>query len=836
MPHHQIARSRTGGARAGALSGVRPAVAGARLPWLALVCCLAIVPALSIALATQAIAGEQSIELEIPVFEGGEGLDFFFECAREYEKERPRVTVNLYGDPRIADKLRVRMLEGTYPDITNGWLNYPALIRNGKVLQFDEYLDGPSWEGDGTWRESFVPGSLDRYTVEGKVYGIPLSYFIFTAWYNKRMFDEHGWAPARTWDEFFELCDQIKAAGIAPIAFQGQYTSYAQGLIDAAYYHLAGVDRYRDQQNILPGSFANAELEQALAIVQRVAVDYFQPGAMGMSHTGAQQEFFLGRTAMVFCGTWLKSEMMGKIPDGFKLGAFNIPIPAKGVADPTAVQATSGYYFVFTDSAHPRESVDFLRFMTSRRMAKLFAQQRDIPVAVRGVNEHALSDDLAEVVAIINAARTSYGSAATEIAVEMGQCWSDVRFKILTNKMTPAEAAQHLEAGAETIRNRLANPDRITVNHVVKPLILLGLLAAATIVWLLTTVGRIRRNRRAGQAAPLQEGIRVSRRNVLMFVGPAALLYTIFVIVPCLKSFAWSTQRWDGLTEMAYIGLLHFKRLLFESDGFWIALKNNLFIMFVVPLFVLPLSLFFAACISRRVLLSGLFRIVFFFPNVLGGIAATLLWMHMYHPKGLIDSALASIGRGFSWLGTATLLWMHRYHPEGPIGFALANIGRGFSWLGAPLESFADFAWLSQDHLYWALIPMAVWGACGFNMILFLAAMESIPQTLYEAAEIDGASAWRQFRTITLPLIWDVLAIAIVFMVIGGMKTFEVIWLLTNQTPTTETHVIGTRMVQAMFSEFKVGEATAIAVLLFLMVFFGTVATLRVMRRERVEF
>jgi len=73
-------------------------------------------------------------------------------------------------------------------------------------------------------------------------------------------------------------------------------------------------------------------------------------------------------------------------------------------------------------------------------------------------------------------------------------------------------------------------------------------------------------------------------------------------------------------------------------------------------------------------------------------------------------------------------------------------------------------------------------------------------------------------------------------MVIGGMKTFEVIWLLTNQAPTTGNHVIGTRMVQTMFSEFRVGEATAIAVLLFLMVFFGTVVTLRIMRREKVEF
>jgi hypothetical protein len=106
------------------------------------------------------------------------------------------------------------------------------------------------------------------------------------------------------------------------------------------------------------------------------------------------------------------------------------------------------------------------------------------------------------------------------------------------------------------------------------------------------------------------------------------------------------------------------------------------------------------------------------------------------------------------------------------------------------------------------------------------------PESYYEAATIDGATQWRQFWTITLPLIWDILAISIVFLIIGGMKAFEIIWLLTNQRPQTDNHVIATRMVQTMFNEFNVGEATALAVLLFLMVFVGSAATLRGMRRE----
>ena len=107
----------------------------------------------------------------------------------------------------------------------------------------------------------------------------------------------------------------------------------------------------------------------------------------------------------------------------------------------------------------------------------------------------------------------------------------------------------------------------------------------------------------------------------------------------------------------------------------------------------------------------------------------------------------------------------------------------------------------------------------------------SPPAVIYRS----GAGKWRQFWTITLPLIWDIMAVSIVFLIIGGMKAFEIIWLLTDQRPQTDTHVIATRMVQTMFEEFNVGEATALAVLLFLMVFVGSTATMRGLQREAVQ-
>ncbi len=741
-------------------------------------------------------APQETAPIEVLLFEVEEGLNVHRKPAREYEKQRPGVRISISGSPRIADKLRIRILEGSFPEITCVGINYWSLIRSGYMLPLDEFLDGPNWEGTGTWRDSFLPGSLDRHTYQGKTYAVPAFYNVQMMWYNKKMFAEHGWAPPKTWGELFALCEKIKAAGIWPMAFQGMYHSYAQTFIDNIYYQLVGLDRYYDQQLLVPGSYNNPKFVQALAWTQRLATNYFQAGSMGMNHKEAQLEFFLGHTAMVKCQASLVYEMHGKIPEDFSLGAFNLPTVENPRGDPTAVTPGIGYFFVFKKSRQPRQAVDFVRFLTSKKTASYLTKVFDIPTAVKGTTMH-LSESLGDVVKVIDAARATYGLAPGEGYPEMQQYLGDVRFKLLTGRITPQDAAASLEKAAEAVRSAADNPNHITVRHLWKPLTLLSVLGMGIIYWLVTTVTRIRATRRSRSMTVTAGRIRMRRASLLVFIGPAILLYTVFVIVPCLRSFDWSLNRWDGMTAMSYVGLTHFKRMLFESDGFWVALKNNLFIMFVIPLFVLPLSLFFAACISRGVRGASLFRTVFFFPNILGGVAATLLWMHMYNPQG------------------------------GPINKALVALG---------FEGFDGFAWLSQDHLYWALIPMAIWGACGFNMLLFLAAMESIPESLYEAAKIDGASPWQQFRRITLPLIHEVLIIAIVFMVIGGMKAFEVIWLLTNQRPTSETHVIGTLIVDSMFTEFKVGQAAAIAVLLFMLVFFGTASTLRLLRRERVEF
>src|SRR6185369_9428588 len=128
-------------------------------------------------------------------------------------------------------------------------------------------------------------------------------------------------------------------------------------------------------------------------------------------------------------------------------------------------------------------------------------------------------------------------------------------------------------------------------------------------------------------------------------IGPAFFLYAALVILPSISALTWAFTRWDGLGARQFSGLFNFQSLIFENDTIWSALANNAFLMVVPALVVVPLALLFAALIHRGVRGGTVFRAVFLFPNLLGGVAATLLWLGAYEPHGgLINATLVGLG------------------------------------------------------------------------------------------------------------------------------------------------------------------------------------------------
>jgi ABC-type sugar transport system permease subunit len=248
--------------------------------------------------------------------------------------------------------------------------------------------------------------------------------------------------------------------------------------------------------------------------------------------------------------------------------------------------------------------------------------------------------------------------------------------------------------------------------------------------------------------------------------------------------------------------------MLTGGDLFLRALQHNLILLFGAGSITIALALFFAAALHRGVRGAQTFRIAFFFPNIIASVAVAMLWVQLYSTTdiGLVNAILGHVQSALS--------------------------AAGIDWL----NDRVPVAFTDSRTLIYALIPIMVWTGTGFYMVLFLAAMQSIPESYYDAAKLDGASPFAQFRHITLPLMREVLVVAAVFLIIFTMKFFDTVWVIENQYPTHESHVLATVLYQKVFSEYNIGYGAAVAVLLFIIVFAATLVTLRISRREALEY
>jgi raffinose/stachyose/melibiose transport system permease protein len=772
--------------------------------------------------------------LDIPVFAGGYGIAFYQQTAREFERLRPGVAVHLYGDPRIQDQVRIRIIDGHYPDAASvPYILWPALMRAGKLIDLTPYLDGRNWEGDARWRDTFEPGALDSWRMGGAtpgdgpargsaasgelkragagIYGLPFTYACWTIFYNRGMFRAHGWSEPKTWDEFLTLCRAIRAEGIAPLSLPGTRWLYPDALFRAAYHNLAGPPGWAAINALEPGAWLDPRLVRSASLLQQIMREDVLAGWQGETAPGAELAFLQGRSAMTVSGSWFFNEMQRQLPASLDVGAMNFPVFVDGAADPTTIQAQSDCFFVFATGDRIREglTIEFLRFLTSRAHAEAFVRATDAPVAVKGVPLDAYSARMRDTARMITGAGAAFNMPQQMLLpAALRQARVDDTTRLMAGTLAPADYARRLEAASEADRARLREPDRVEYRHGFAGAGLLAFLVLAGGASVLGGAGRRLRRAFAGAGPADRETGRSAAFGrlrppfALGFVGPAFALYAAVVLAPAIASFGWAFVRWDGIGAPGWAGWFNFKSLLFDSDPFWQALGNNLYLMLVPAAAVVPLALFFAALIQRGIWGARAFRAVLLFPNLLGGIAATLLWMNAYAPHGgLVNAVLAGLG--------------HRLHVP---------------WLAG----FADYPWLSEAHLYGALVPIYLWLACGFNLVLYLAAMEGIDPQLYEAAELEGASATRQFLTITVPLLREVIAISAVFLVIGGLNAFELVWLLTSQEPTAPVQTLATLLVTTLFKDFEIGRAAALAVLLFALVAAVSAGLFRGVRGEAV--
>ena len=293
------------------------------------------------------------------------------------------------------------------------------------------------------------------------------------------------------------------------------------------------------------------------------------------------------------------------------------------------------------------------------------------------------------------------------------------------------------------------------------------------------------------------------RRNIFIAacLAPALILFGVFVIYPVIQGFILSFYRWSGLTRgtEVFIGFGNFETL-FQDHIFWKALVNNLILLMVVPPVTMMLAMSFAYFITNRNLKeSGFFKVVYYFPNVMSVVAISVMWSFVYNPnRGILNAALKSVGLD---------------HLAAP-------------WLGDPSTALFSVA------------ATMIWATLGGYMLLYVAAMQRIPNDLYEAARIDGANAFKQFTKLTFPLIIDVTRISIIFFFTNVFNNgFTYVRVMTpGGGPNHATQILGSYMYFQAFERFNLGYATAIALFMFILLLILSLISNFITKREQVTY
>lgn len=280
----------------------------------------------------------------------------------------------------------------------------------------------------------------------------------------------------------------------------------------------------------------------------------------------------------------------------------------------------------------------------------------------------------------------------------------------------------------------------------------------------------------------------------LLFLFPGLALYSALMLYPTGQSLFYSVQHYDGLTGR-FVGLANFRELL-HDPLVWVGAVNNLRVLALSVFFQLPLALVLAYMLSRHATRSaGFFRFLYFVPGLIGAATVALLWGFVYQKEGLLNAVLG---------------------------------GAGLSSLIQP--------WLSKDGVVqWTVAIPGVYAGIGFFVIIYMAAISDIPDSLYEAAALDGAGSWQQLFHITLPSIRGVYLMTNILAVTGALAAFVFPFILTQGGPLHRTETLTSYAVWQAFRNYRRGYGSAVAVFHFAIAIAAALLIRRFARREHEE-
>lgn len=710
----------------------------------------------------------------------------------EFKRRYPHIDVLYEPNPgrQYEEKILTALAADESPDVILLDSKLIPTFTNKKIL-----LDlTPFIAQLGIDTAQWYPNVLNIARRGSALYAFPKGFTPLMVYYNKRLFDEANIpypSSTWTWDDYLKIAKRLTKD------FDGDGTIDQYGTeFDNRYFYWipwvwsANGDVISNDGLKATGILNSSQTETAVQFLIDLRVKHKVAPATGTwvqaEKTGAHYQLFAnGKIAMHVEGHWRLPRFITQIEEG-KLNLGVAPIPQHPTGKKINVMYESGWC-VPINAKHPKEAALLAAFMAGETANRIRAARRlEIPSVIKVAEDVVANDKLHLEKAFVDEipyCRQPWGSIIERFS-EIEWTLQDAVDEVMLNGKPVHET---ISTYATRIDKELANI-RKHESLDFKPIkehteILKFLVGVAGVVF----IGGALLYVRAKGKAKATTGAAIS------FLAPSLFHLIVFVFTPIIFAAYLSLHRWDIIVpEKPFVGLDNFKEM-FNDTTFWNALKNTFVYSLNVPLGMV-VSLAVALMMNQKMKGIAFLRMLYFLPSVTSFVAIALVWMWIYHPT-----------------------------------FGLANFMLHFLGLG-------QSQWLnSTNTAMLSIIIFSIWLGIGYQMVIFLAGLQGIPEELYDAAHIDGAGNWKKFWRITLPLLKPTTFFILVTSFISSFQVFTSIYIMTAGGPVRSTDVIVYHIYQSAWEQLRMGYASAMSWVLFVIIMIATWIQFRLMGKD-VEY
>lgn len=716
----------------------------------------------------------------------------------EFEAANPDLKINRIHAADYDTKLNTLFAAGAAPDLFYAdFQKLPKLAGMGLLEPLDERLAVDAAAGD-PWTDDYFPVLMDAFRYDGQrvgagpLYGVPKDFTPLVFYVNLDLFARAG-VPVPyggwTWDQFDAATAKISALTDPTGEVYGAVLATFPFVLRDILWSFGG--DFFDGADFTDVTLDEPASQAALEMVRRLRFTDDERGnrrVYNATHGDAQglgeQEFYTGRVGTVGpIGRW-------RTPRFRDIDAFDwdvVPVPhTPGVERAYAVAVVS--WSIASTTPHKEEAYRALKFLCGPAGQRLTALSGLAVPCLRPVAE---SDDFLQpgqrpanaqlFVDLIDAVRVGQLPRESEFSRYLQE---EIDQSLRLNNQSPADAARAVE---DRWLGELDSPLRDPAFPAMPWTLVGGVSAAVAAAVVLGLILWLRREK-------LGAIDRAQEHSGWLFIAPWVLGFLLLTLGPMAVSLLLALTRWTSmqpLDEAEFVGLANFTHLFTRDASF----MKSLWVTFYYAALAVPIlqvaAVLVAVLMNQSIRGIAIFRTLYFVPSVVSGVALATLWVMIFDPdKGVLNRALNFV--------------------LNPVGLSAPD------WFGTDAEVFAIPAF----------VLMALWGV-GAGMVIYLAGLKGIPGSLYEAARIDGAGRVKQFFNITLPMLSPLIFFNLVMGLIGSFQVFTQVYVMTEGGPGNATLVYVLKLYLEAFEYHKMGYASAMAWILFLVLLGLTLLVVR---------